>query len=391
MPLSKILRQRDGVEVEPTREYPIAGVFGFGRGVLIRQTIVGVQTGYKTLTQLGTGDVVYSKLKAFEGAIACVHQEADGHYVSPEFPVFRVDPAVSWRYLEHVLQSPEFSRRLASASTGLGARRERVHPARFLELVVPLPSLHDQDRVAAHLSRLGRSGPGRPSHQITMLERLLGRATAGVPRQRLREVMRSSRQWLDVDVAASYRPIGVRGFGRGMIRYPEMPAESLSKLRYYPIEPGALIVSNIKAWEGAVCMAEPADAGRIASNRFLQYLPTSEAVATPWVEQYLLSTEGIASLAAASPGSADRNRTLSMAAFESIEVPVPEVRVQHAVVRIAHALRRVQAQQARRDRLAAAVLPAARNQIFGAMSSPAPPRKPLPASSAVAPGQESGT
>ena len=393
MPLGDVLRlDQDPVEVVTTHRYPSAGVLNRGRGLFNKGTLGGSETSYSRLFRLSEGQIVYSKLFGWEGAVALVPSEFDGHFVSSEFPTFLPDPdRMVPGFLEQFLKSAQFTDEMARSTNGLGQRRQRVNVDAFLRIAVPLPPVGQQDRIAAHLSRLGRSGPVMLSHQGMMLEQMLARSTAGVPRQRLRELMRSSRQWLDIDVSESYQPIGVRGFGRGMIRYPEMPAESLSKLRYYPIEPGALIVSNIKAWEGAVCIAEPADAGRIASNRFLQYVPTSEAVATPWVEQYLLSTEGIASLAAASPGSADRNRTLSMAAFESIEIPVPEVRVQHAVVRIAHALRRVQAQQARRDRLAAAILPAARNQIFGAMSSPAAPRKPLPTSSAITPGQESGT
>ena len=74
-------------------------------------------------------------------------------------------------------------------------------------------------------------------------------------------------------------------------------------------------------------MAENADAGRIASNRFLQYVPTSDAITTTWVEQYLLSAEGVASMSAASPGSADRNRTLSMAAFEARRMRNPFGRI----------------------------------------------------------------
>jgi type I restriction enzyme, S subunit len=367
VPLGDILTPRGGVPVEPATSYPVAGVYGFGRGVLVRGTITGLETGYKTLTRLTTGDVVYSKLKAFEGAIACVHKEADGRYVSPEFPVFSVDQSVSWRYLEHVLQSPLFMDNLASASTSLGARRERVHPSRFLELRVPLPHRSKQDRIAAHLSALGSGNTASSPHMKVALRHLIAQASADAPRKPIGELMRSSRLWIELDDAAPYHPIGVRGFGRGMIRYPEVSADALSKLRYYPVEPGALIVSNIKAWEGAVCLAEVSDAGKIASNRFLQYVPTSYAIIAPWVEQYLLSAEGIASLGAASPGSADRNRTLSMGAFEAIEIPVPLQRIQQAVVNVAQALRQVQAQEARRDRLAAAILPAARNEIFYAL------------------------
>lgn len=370
VPLGAVLRmERTPIDLVAGDTYRRIGIFSWGKGMLRRDPAPVAEMGSMRYFTFPIPSLVFSNIQAWEGAAALAGPDDAGQVCSSRFYPYVPKPGsdVSLPYLAEFFRSEEGVALMRRASPGTQVRNKVLSRSALETARVPLPSRPDQDRVAAHMSRLGRSGPVMLSHQGMMLEQMLARSTAGVPRQRLGEVMRSSRQWLDIDVSESYRPIGVRGFGRGMIRYPEVTAESLSKLRYYPIEPGALIVSNIKAWEGAVCMAEPADAGRIASNRFLQYLPTSEAVATPWVEQYLLSTEGIASLAAASPGSADRNRTLSMAAFESIEVPVPEVRVQHAVVRIAHTMRRVQAQQVRRDRLAAAVLPAARNQIFSAM------------------------
>lgn len=359
--------QRRAVKVQPDEVYQEIGVRSFGKGLFIKDALIGAELGNKRVFNVKAGDFIVSNVFAWEGAVGVAGSEHDGLIGSHRFMTWKPRGDVNADFLRHYFGSESGVASLASASPGSAGRNRTLSIKNFEQVIVPIPPRPDQDRIATHLSGLVRNGPGMPSHQVTTLERLVARAIAGVPHQRLGEVMHSSRQWLDVDVAGSYRPIGVRGFGRGMIRYPELPAESLSKLRYYPIEPGALIVSNIKAWEGAVCSAEPADAGRIASNRFLQYLPTSAAVTTPWVEQYLISTKGIASLAAASPGSADRNRTLSMAAFESIEIPVPDVRVQHEVVRIAHALRRVQSQQASRDRLVAAILPAARNEIFSAM------------------------
>lgn len=369
VPLGEVLTRVGTSESVDTRcAYPTLGVKSHARGAFDSGVLQGVSTAYRTLTKLRAGWLVYPKLMAWEGALAMVPTELDGRWVTPEFVAYDIKgEELSRDYLRHLIAWGGFLDWVRAGSSGTNVRRRRLQPAAFEAIRIPLPSRPDQDRIAAHLTRLDRGRAATTHDHGALLDRLIALAAHAAPRQRLGNLMCSSRQWLDIDASSSYRAIGVRGFGRGMIRYPEAHAESLSKLRYYPVEPSALIVSNIKAWEGAVCMAEPTDAGRIASNRFLQYLPTSEAVTTPWVEQYLLSTAGIASLAAASPGSADRNRTLSMAGFESIEIPVPEVPVQQAVVRIAQSLRRVQSQQRRQARLVTALLPAARNQIFNAM------------------------
>jgi len=359
--------QRRAVEVVTDTVYQEIGVRSFGKGLFIKEPIVGAELGDKRVFEIRAGDFIVSNVFAWEGAVGVAGPEHDGMIGSHRFMTWTPRDDVNVEYLRHYFGSEAGVSSLASASPGSAGRNRTLSIKNLEQIMIPWLSRSDQDRIVAHMSRFDVQAPDTAASMGALLERLITRAAAGACQTTIGDLMRSSRPWIEIDGAASYQAIGVRGFGRGMIRYPEVAADALSKLRYYPIEPGALIVSNIKAWEGAVCLAEVSDAGKIASNRFLQYLPTSDAIITPWVEQYLLSAEGIASLGAASPGSADRNRTLSMAAFEAIEIPVPSPKIQRAVVDVAQALRQVQGQRARRDRLAAAILPAARNEIFNAL------------------------
>lgn len=369
VPLGDVLRlAQDAVTVRTDESYPSAGVLNRGRGLFDKGILAGSATSYRRLFRLSEGQVVYSKLFGWEGAVALVPYAFDGYFVSSEFPTFEVaTDRVSTDYLDQYLKSEQFTEQMSRSTNGLGQRRQRVNIDAFLKIKAALPSLVDQERIANHLTQL--KPVTRPSTVDSghIVEHLISAAVHHAKRRPLGELLQSDRPWVDIDDAGSFRTIGVRGFGRGMIRYPEGGAETLSKLRYYPLKPGALVVSNIKAWEGAVCVAEEGDAGRVASNRFLQYVPISAEIATSWVEQYLLSPDGLVSLNAASPGSADRNRTLSMAAFEAIEIPVPTRETQDGVIRVARALKRVRAHQARRDKLSAAILPAARNKIFNSI------------------------
>lgn len=128
---------------------------------------------------------------------------------------------------------------------------------------------------------------------------------------------------VEIDPVAQYSPIGVRGFGRGLISYPSLAGSELGKLRYFALGAERLIVSNIKGWEGAVAITSQAEIGRVASNRFLQYTVDADEADLRYLAHWLVSDRGLAALGAASPGSADRNRTLSIRSFEAIRVPLP--------------------------------------------------------------------
>jgi type I restriction enzyme S subunit len=152
--LDEVLQPVQSDVVQADRVYPVAGVFSFGRGLLQREAIRGVDTKYKTMTRLSVGNLVYSKLGAFEGAVSLVSAQFAGSYVSPEFPVFEVAGNVHYRYLHHLVSSASFADQLNAITTGVGARQKRVSPTNFLSLRVPVPDCPEQRRIAAKLDGL---------------------------------------------------------------------------------------------------------------------------------------------------------------------------------------------------------------------------------------------
>lgn len=143
---------------------------------------------------------------------------------------------------------------------------------------------------------------------------------------RLGDVLELVRDPVDVDLTETYRKIGVRSFGKGIFHYDPTPGSELGKLRFYEVRADELVLSNIKAWEGAIAVSGDEDAGLVASNRFLTYRPRPPArVDVRYMRYLLLSEAGITHIQSASPGSADRNRTLGMKAFESIKLPLPDL------------------------------------------------------------------
>jgi type I restriction enzyme, S subunit len=136
-------------------------------------------------------------------------------------------------------------------------------------------------------------------------------------------------------------------------------------LRYFTFPPGALIVSNIKAWGGAVALSDGRDNARIVSNRFLPYVVKADAEADlGYAYEYLTSKSGLAALGAASPGSADRHRTLAIERFEAILIPLPPLEQQRRVGEVRLKLEALGNAVSRGSVLASAISPSQLNGVF---------------------------
>lgn len=141
------LRQPD-VVVRPEEAYQFAGVYCFGRGVFRGQVKSGMEFAYSRLTRLHTGNFVYPKLMAWEGALAVVPPECDNCVVSTEFPVFEViEERVFPEVLDTYFRTPSIWPEIGGASTGTNVRRRRLNPNDFLAYRMPLPSRGIQERL----------------------------------------------------------------------------------------------------------------------------------------------------------------------------------------------------------------------------------------------------
>lgn len=151
-------------------------------------------------------------------------------------------------------------------------------------------------------------------------------------RVRVSDVLRLNRRPVAIEPTTEYVAVGIRSFGKGIFHYPPTEGSGLSKLRFFEIHPNELVLSNIKAWEGAIAVSSRDDAGCIGSNRFLSYTPIDDAIDVRYACYFFLSEAGLPLIQRASPGSADRNRTLAIARFERIEIPLPSFEEQRRFV-----------------------------------------------------------
>jgi hypothetical protein len=151
-----------------------------------------------------------------------------------------------------------------------------------------------------------------------------------VEQVRVGDVLELQRRAVKVEAAAQYREIGLRSFGRGVFHKEPVTGVDLGGKRVFEIHPGDLLLSNVFAWEGAVAVAGPPERGFIGSHRFMTYTPQAEVDVT-YLSQYFVSEPGLRQLQGAPPGSAGRNRTLSIRAFEDLVIPLPDLATQRHI------------------------------------------------------------
>ena len=147
----------------------------------------------------------------------------------------------------------------------------------------------------------------------------------------LGQIAELQRRRVEVEPLETYREIGIRSFGRGIFHKEPVLGLELGNKRVFEIRPDDVVLNNVFAWEGAVALASDAEKGMIGSHRFMTYVIDPEAADARYVRYFLVSERGRELLGKASPGSAGRNRTLNISAFEKLPIRLPNVGEQRRV------------------------------------------------------------
>ncbi|MFC3629008.1 restriction endonuclease subunit S [Paracoccus angustae] len=363
---------RRPIETMPDQLYPEVGIRSFGRGVFHKKPKTGSELGEKRLFEWKEGDLLFNIVFAWEGAVAVATQAEDGKVGSHRFLTCVVDPkSADARYLFWWFTHDKGRDQLLRASPGGAGRNRTLGVEKLATIEVPLPPLHEQRRIVRRLDRVAALVDERRSaieaaerETQALLLKAFQRAIDGAPLRPLAEVAPLVRRPVEIDLDAAYPELGVRSFGRGTFHKPDLLGAELSWQKLFLVQQGDLVFSNIKAWEGAFAVAGPGDHGRVGSHRYLTCVPTEGLATADFIWFYLQTHEGLGKVQAASPGSADRNRTLGQGALEAITVPAPPISHQHWFDRLQAKAREARAIRASTAQDVKALIPAMLHEIF---------------------------
>ncbi|MCX5321772.1 restriction endonuclease subunit S [Streptomyces sp. NBC_00120] len=342
----------DAVPVTATTSYDIVGVLNRGRGLLFREPIAGDETSYKTLNRIRPNQIVYSRLKAFEGAITVAPNDLGEVYASQEFPTFTCGERMLPEYFRLLTTTKRLWEQLQALSTGMGGRRERVKPADFLTMEVALPSLSEQCRIVDAVSALDAQVEALEvefAHVELVLDAMLTMETYGGaewPRRAFSDVI-DFREGPGI-MARDFRDAGVP-----LIRLAGLtPGESIlakcnyldpqkvdAKWSHFRVELGDVLLSTSAAL-GRVAVVDAEGVGAIPYTGIIRMRPATDLVEPSYIPWLLRSADFASQIADAGVGT-------TMAHFgpthlRKMTIPLPPVETQ---LRIAETLRQVHANQ----------------------------------------------
>lgn len=137
--------ERRKVDIDVNDEYPELGVRCFGNGTFQKPILDGIEVGTKKLYRMVPGDLVFSNVFAWEGAIAVVKDEDEGRVGSHRFITCLPKPGVvTSDFLCFYFLTSEGLEKIQLASPG-GAGRNRTLGLKKLEKIeVPVPDYDKQ-------------------------------------------------------------------------------------------------------------------------------------------------------------------------------------------------------------------------------------------------------
>ena len=368
-----MLRRSDETAgIEPEAEYHEVTIKLWGKGVVSRGKVRGSDV-VSVRRVVRVNQLILSKIDARNGAIGLVPPELDGAIVSNDFPSFdfRDPDACSAEFMGWLVRSSPFVELCKSASEGT-TNRVRIKEDRFLDQQIAIPQLAEQQAVVARLNALAEKTRQVEAHLDAVerdAEHLLALrfrdAIADAPMRPMAEVAPFVRRPVEIDIETRYREVGARSFGKGLFIKPDFDGAEATWQKPVWIKSGDLVLSNIKAWEGAIAIAGDEHEGCIASHRYITCVPDPELATTGFLAYYLLSEDGLEKISLASPGTADRNRTLSLGNLGKIEVPMPALAVQRTFDRLQAEIAALKAKHTAIRQANAALIPATLERVFG--------------------------
>lgn len=222
-----------------------------------------------------------------------------------------------------------------------------ISPGRLSEIILSLPSLPEQTKIASFLTAV--------DYRINLLTRrkeLLEHYKKGVMQKIFNREFRFKDEggkeypeWIEsklgnflkqeireIDKPASkYLSIGVKSHGKGTFQKPDSEPDKISMDKLFRVKENDLIVNITFAWEGAIAIVNKKDEMGLVSHRFPTYVFDRTKVISEFFNYIIVSKDFRLILELISPGGAGRNRVLNKRDFLEISWSLPSVNEQKKI------------------------------------------------------------
>jgi type I restriction enzyme S subunit len=352
-------------------EYPFAGTYSFARGIFVGERKMGTTFSLPKIQRIREGDFVYCKIMAWEGAFGLVPNEANNCVMSSAFVVYKLElDKIDPRFLDYYFKVPSHWKSIGNQSTGTNIRRRSLHPMQFEKAEIPLPPLAEQRRIVARIEEVvAQIQEARilQDQVVAEIEALVISVHIQLSGKRLKNIGRFLR--LDEDKVAisptdEYPQVGVRSFAGGLFPKASTSGTETTYKTYNRLYDGALVLSQVKGWEGAVAVCSSELAGWFVSPEYRTFRCIPSEASSDYLAT-LVHTEWFwGRLKNATRGVGARRERTRPEQFMTIEIPMPDVEQQKIGVHLFAELCKLAPLQAQTATELDALLPAVLDRAF---------------------------
>lgn len=344
IPLKDLLTKSENwIELKPDGVYREITVRLWGKGVVLRGEVTGMDVATKQKNLARSGQLILSKIDARHGAFGIVPASLDGAVVSGDFPIFNINSKkVVPQFLEWVTKTKKFAGICMKASEGT-TNRVRLKEEKFLRTDISIPPLEEQHKICDYLNvlasklaerKINRDDVLKKTSQLVALQfrKFIKNNSEKVKLLPFTDFTRLERRPVAIVPEDFYKEIGTYSYGRGIFHKTPRSGFEVGNKDLFVVKENDLILQITFAWEGAVALAGPQDNGLYCSVRYPTFR-VDETICLPgYVLMYLKTEEGVSKLGQLSPGSAGRNRVLSLKRLNELIVPIVPLEMQRYLI-----------------------------------------------------------
>lgn len=367
--LANVLRYRkDFITIDDARDYVRPRVKLHAQGIVERDRVCGALIKTKKQQVCRAGNFLVAEIDAKVGGFGLVPTELDGAIVSSHYFLFDIDDKrVEPRFLDYYSRTRAFRDQVAAqGSTNYAA----IRPTDLLAYRMPLPPLPEQLRIVARIEAIAgkveeaKRLRGEASEEVGAYVVSLHQKLAGTRTKALGEILVLDEDAAPITPDGAYPQVGVRSFGAGLFRKGPVMGSETTYRAFNRLYGGAIVLSQVKAWEGAIAVAPVDLQGWYVSPEYRTFRcrPTQ---AVPDYLIALLPTEWFWSrLGAATRGVGARRERTRPEQFLELRIPMPEVADQEFAARTFERLGPLRTLQSQVVNELEAIAPAVLNRAF---------------------------
>ncbi len=367
--LGEVLEHRkEFITIDDLKNYRRPRVQLHAQGIVLRDELPGALIKTKEQQICRAGEFLVAEIDAKVGGYGIVPELLDGCIVSSHYFLFVVDPArLDQNFLDYFIRTSTFGDQVtAQGSTNYAA----IRPSHVLNYEIPLPQLAEQRRIVTRIEELEtKIGEARLLRQqaegeaealmVSTHLRLAGPRT-----RKLGEVLVLDERRVGVTPTGEYPQVGVRGFGGGLFPKRSISGNETTYKAFNQLYEGALVLSQVKGWEGAIGVCASNLAGWFVSPEYRTFRCTTSEIRPDYLA-VLVRTEWFwGQLKDVTRGVGARRERTRPEQFLNLQISMPDVVKQETGERIFAEVDTLKVMQAHTVAELEALMPSILDRVF---------------------------